>query len=78
MESKKNQIISLDGGLSYIILEHAVYKNENYYLCQLLTEDKKDLTENFVFIHELINDGESSFESVKDGNLIAKLAKYMS
>ncbi|MDD2392169.1 MAG: hypothetical protein PHU94_04470 [Bacilli bacterium] len=77
MESKKNQIIDLEGSSSYIILEHAIYKGENYYLGARLSEDKKEITDDMTYIHEINKEDGVYFETVTDFDLIKKLTKYM-
>ncbi len=77
MESRKNQIIDLEGNSSFIILEHAIYKSENYYLGARLSEDKKDITDDMTYIHEIVKEDGIYFETVTDFELIKKLTKYM-
>ena len=39
MNSKINEVIKLETGKKYVILKHAVYKEENYYIASLLDKN---------------------------------------
>lgn len=74
MKSEKNKIIELENGLSFIILEHAVYKNENYFFVAVM--DGEDVTDEVTYLHEINENGELSYELVQDEKLLTKLVEY--
>ena len=72
-EYKKNQLIHLENGLNFIIIEHATYKNENYFFVARLSNDCTEVLPEFTFLHEIINNNIINFELVDDPNMLQLL-----
>lgn len=77
MNSKINEVIKLETGKKYVILKHAVYKEENYYIASLLDKNMNPIPDELAFFHEIIFDNKLKVEEVTNIELIKHLYSYM-
>lgn len=77
MENRINQVLTLENGQKLLILHQAIYNNENYYVCNGVTDDKKDVTDEFVLLHEIKKDGKTSVEVVTDPTLAQFIFEHL-
>ena len=76
MENLINDIIVLENDEKYIVLNQAIYMNNNYYFVAKVTDDEEDVLDEFKFLEETQRDGEKYVSLVKDEKMIDLLAKY--
>ena len=77
MENRINKVIKLSDDKQYYLLTQAVYNNESYYTAVEVTDDMQTLTEEFVLLHEINEDGKVFFAEVTEPKMIQMLLKYM-
>lgn len=77
MEMKVNKVMKLENGENYIILKHAIYKDENYYIAAKLDKDKNPLSNELKFFHQLVFNDKLKVEEVNNIELIKFLYSYM-
>lgn len=77
MENRINQVMALANGEKYVILRQAIYEDENYYVCAKVTEDEKEVTEEFELLHEFEQDGQKVVEAVTDIELAETIFEYV-
>jgi len=73
MENRINQVMELANGKKYVVMKQAIYKDNNYYVSALLTDDEEDIIEEFVIFQEIGN----GVKQVKDANLIELICKHV-
>ena len=73
MENRINQVITLENGNKFMILHQAIYDNHNYYVCCGVTEDEKDVKEEFYLFEEVKQDDKAFIQIVEDD----KMAKFI-
>ena len=69
--------MTLGNGAKYIILRQAIYEDENYYVCARVTDDAKDVTEEFELLHEFEQDGQKVVDAVTDMELAETIFEYV-
>ena len=77
MENRINKVMELENGKKYIVLKQAVYKNNNYFVSARLTDDEKDILEEYVIFEEVEYNGKKSVQKVTDSNLFKLIVKYV-
>lgn len=77
MENRINQVMTLGNGEKYIILRQAIYEDDNYYVCAKVTEDEKEVMEEFELLHEFELDGQTVVEPVIDTDLAETIFEYV-
>lgn len=77
MENRINQVMTLDNGKKYIILHQAIYNNENYYVCNGVTEDGNDINDEFLLLHEFKDNDKLTVELVEDADLSQFILKHL-
>ena len=75
MENKIDKIITLDDNTKYMIMDQGNYNGKCYFLVSKLDNDD-NLTETFSIMEEIIDNGISKIETVKDEVLLKALAEY--
>ena len=77
MENRTNKTIKFSDNEKYLILKHAVFKGQSYYLTAKITPDGKDVTDKFAIIQENERDGKLYFNRVTDLKTLSVLIKYL-
>ena len=77
MENRINQVVELENGKKYFILKQAIYLNENYFIVAEVTEDGKDLKENFLVLHEFKENGEPFVKIETDPKTLEIILKHL-
>lgn len=77
MENRINKVIKLGNNKLYYLLKQAVYNNESYYTAVEVTDDMKEMTEEFKLLHETQENGKIYFSEVVEPKMIQMLLKYM-
>lgn len=71
---KVDSVITLENNLNCLLLDKAVYKNNNYFLAILLDEDNEP-TDDSVVLKEIIEDGKIYIEREGNEEVLAELLK---
>ena len=77
MENRINSIFELVDGSKYVVINQAIYKDNNFYLLAKISDDEKDLTGEVAIAAEKMEDGVIGIELVKDVKLLELLTKYL-
>ena len=77
MENRINKIMTLKNGKKYVVLNQAIYKQNNYFFVVGTTDDEEDLTDEFRIVQEVEKDGKKFIKDIHDPQLINLLAKYL-
>lgn len=77
MENRINKVIKLSDNKNYYLLKQAVYNNDSYYTAVEVTDDLKEMTEDFTLLHETHENGKVFFAKVVEPKMIQMLLKYM-
>lgn len=77
MEMKVNKVMKLENGENYVILKHAIYKEENYYIAAKLDKNNNPLHDELKFYHQLLFNDKLKVEEVNNIELIKYLYSYM-
>lgn len=77
MENRINKIMTLTDGKKYIILNQAIYKENNYFFVVRVSDDLVNIEEEFRIIEEVKKDGKRYIRDVKDEKMIKLLSKYL-
>jgi len=75
MENRINQIIELENGKKLIITKQAIYRDENYFIAAKISDDEKEVYEEFHLFHEFDKNGITHIETVTDAKLADLLMK---
>lgn len=76
MENRINQVITLENGKKYFILKQAVYKKENYFVTAEVTDDEKDLKDNFLVFHKTMENGTDYVHIENDPKVLEVILKW--
>lgn len=77
MENRINQMIHLENGMDYAVVKQAIYNKENYFVAVQVTEDKKNITDDIVVLHETKENGETFVQQVTDEPTLTILMKHI-
>lgn len=77
MENRINKVLTLRNGKKYVVLNQAIYKQENYFFVVGVTDDEEDLTDEFRIVQEVEKDGKKFVKDIHDPQLLNLLAKYL-
>lgn len=77
MENRINKVIKLSNNKLYYLLKQAVYNNDSYYTAVEVSDDMKEMTEEFTLLHETNENGKIFFAEVTEPKMIQMLLKYM-
>lgn len=77
MENRINKIIKLSNNKLYYLLKQAVYNNDSYYTAVEVSDDMKEMTEEFTLLHETNENGKIFFAEVTEPKMVQMLLKYM-
>lgn len=77
MENRINKVIKLSNNKLYYLLKQAVYNNDSYYTAVEVSDDMKEMTEEFTLLHETNENGKVFFAEVTEPKMIQMLLKYM-
>lgn len=77
MENRINKIMTLKNGKKYVVLNQAIYKENNYFFVVGVEDNEEELTDEFRIIQEVNKDGKKFIKDVHDPDLINLLAKYL-
>lgn len=64
-------------GKKFIILKQAIYHDENYLAAARISDDEKEVFEDFHFFHEFEKDGMTQVETVTDPKLVELLINHL-
>ncbi len=76
MQSKINKIITLEDSSSYLVFDHAKYKNRSFLFVNRLTKSKKDLSEAFLIFEEKYLNDEIDVSLVEDEDILERLTHF--
>jgi len=68
-------LLRLSNGLKFIVLKQIIYNEDHYFFVKRVTDDEEGLIEQYDILSEVIKDGKSLLQTVKDHELRHKLAK---
>ena len=74
---KVDTVITLENNENCLLLEKAVYENNNYFLSVILNE-LEEPSEDYIILKEIANEGEKFVERVTNDDLISELLKLFS
>lgn len=74
---KVDTVITLENNENCLLLEKAVYENNNYFLSVILNE-LEEPSEDYIILKEIVNEGEKFVERVTNDDLISELLKLFS
>ena len=74
---KVDTVITLENNENCLLLEKAVYENNNYFLSVILNE-LEEPSEDYIILKEIANEGERFVERVTNDDLISELLKLFS
>ena len=77
MENRINKVIKLSNNKIYYLLKQAVYNNDIYYTAVEVSDDMKEMTEEFTLLHETNENGKIFFAEVTEPKMVQMLLKYM-
>ncbi len=77
MENRINKVIKLSNNKLYYLLKQAVYNNDSYYTAVEVSDDMKEMTEEFTLLHETNENGKIFFAEVTEPKMVQMLLKYM-
>lgn len=77
MENRINKVIKLGNNKLYYLLKQAVYNNDSYYTAVEVSDDMKEMTEEFTLLHETNENGKIFFAEVTEPKMVQMLLKYM-
>ena len=77
MENRINSVIEIANGEKYVVVNQAIYKNQNYLLLARISEDEKEVLGEVKVALEMLKDGVLGLELVKDPKLVKLLTKYL-
>lgn len=77
MENRINKVIKLSNNKIYYLLKQAVYNNDSYYTAVEVSDDMKEMTEEFTLLHETNENGKVFFAEVTEPKMVQMLLKYM-
>ena len=77
MENRINKVIKLSNNKLYYLLKQAVYNNDSYYTAVEVSNDMKEMTEEFTLLHETNENGKLFFAEVTEPKMVQMLLKYM-
>ena len=77
MENRINKVIKLSNNKLYYLLKQAVYNNYSYYTAVTVSNDRKEMTEEFTLLHETNENGKLFFAEVTEPKMVQMLLKYM-
>lgn len=77
MENRINKVLTLRNGKKYVVLNQAIYRQENYFFVVGVTDDEEDLTDEFRIVQEVEKDGKKFVKDIHDPQLLNLLAKYL-
>lgn len=77
MENRINKVIKLSNNKLYYLLKQAVYNNDSYYTAVEVSDDMKEMTEEFTLLHEINENGKIFFAEVTEPKMVQMLLKYM-
>lgn len=77
MENRINKVIKLSNNKLYYLLKQAVYNNDSYYTAVEVSDDMKEMTEEFTLLHETNENGKVFFAEVTEPKMVQMLLKYM-
>ncbi len=77
MENRINSVIEIANGEKYVVVNQAIYKNQNYLLLARISEDEKEVLGEVKVALEMLKDGVLGLELVKDPKLVELLTKYL-
>lgn len=77
MENRINKVIKLSNNKIYYLLKQAVYNNDSYYTAVEVSDDMKEMTEEFTLLHETNENGKIFFAEVTEPKMVQMLLKYM-
>lgn len=77
MENRINQIMELDNGKKYIVVKQAIYKQDTYYVVARVTNDEKDIEDEYLVLKQIFIDGKQAITEVEDPNLFKIIIKYV-
>lgn len=69
-----DSVITLDNNINCLLLEKAVYNNDNYFLSVVLDEEEEP-SEEYVVFKEIIENGEKYVEKVEDEATLGEVLK---
>lgn len=76
MTNRINKVMRLANNEKYIIMKQAVYRDENYYLANKLTDDEEDTLDEFKLFKEVEYEGKPSVLEVTDPKIFELVMKY--
>ena len=74
---KVDTVITLENNENCLLLEKAVYENNNYFLSVILNE-LEEPSEDYTILKEIVNEGEKFVERETNDELISELLKLFS
>ena len=77
MDNRINSVIEIANGEKYVVVNQAIYKNQNYLLLARISDDEKDILDEVKIACEILKDGVLGLEIVKDPKLVELLTKYL-
>ncbi len=77
MNNRINSVIEIANGEKYVVVNQAIYKNQNYLLLARISDDEKDILDEIKIVSETLKDGVLGLETVKDPKLVELLTKYL-
>lgn len=77
MENRINSVIEIANGEKYVVVNQAIYKNQNYLLLARISEYEKEVLGEVKVALEMLKDGVLGLELVKDPKLVELLTKYL-
>lgn len=77
MENRINKVIKLSNNKLYYLLKQAVYNNDSYYTAVEVSDNMKEMTEEFTLLHETNENGKIFFAEVTEPKMVQMLLKYM-
>lgn len=75
MESRINEVFTLDNGYKFMIIDQGVYNMKNYYLSSKV-DDNGNLTDEFAILEEIVDNGVVTINSLKDERMAKALTEY--
>ena len=74
---KVDTVITLENNENCLLLEKAVYENNNYFLSVILNEFEEP-SEDYIILKEILDEGEKFVERVTNDDLISELLNLFS
>lgn len=76
MQNKINKVITLEDSTSYLVFDHAKYKNRTFLFVNKLTRGRQDLSDLFAIFEEKIIGKELDVSLVEDEEILKKLTYF--